>query len=135
MSKCRTQFSLTRVPSITGRAAKNRIPVILRMRKLLALLALVPLCCSGCFLSVAHDIEVHRDKKNIRQNILITGQQRSVFHKVWGAPTKTYSRTFTKQGPEGQPREIVPPTGIQEEKLGARVGSGKKSGKAKGRSI
>lgn len=45
---------------------------------------------------------IWRDRSNIKQNILITGQPRKRFQSVWGPPTKTYSRFFRKGGAEGE---------------------------------
>ncbi len=45
--------------------------------------------------------QMHRDKSNIKNNILITGQPRNKFQSIWGAPTKTYSLTVTREGAQG----------------------------------
>jgi hypothetical protein len=39
-------------------------------------------------------VAMHRDKSNIQNNILISGQPQKRFLSIWGAPTRTYSRRF-----------------------------------------
>ncbi len=74
------------------------------MRKFCAtvFLPFLAISLSGCFLNIARDVRVHNDKANISQGILITGQSRAMFRKLWGPPTKTYSQTFSRDGVEGQ---------------------------------
>src|ERR1051325_7952454 len=44
---------------------------------------------------------MYRDRSNIKQGILITGQPQDRFQSIWGAPTRTYSKRFDK-GPHGE---------------------------------
>ena len=61
------------------------------------LLAAALLGAAGCIpFNVNGTVQLHRDRANIRQNILITGQPQRRFQSVWGAPTRTYSRRFEK---------------------------------------
>jgi hypothetical protein len=53
---------------------------------------------SGCFLSISHDVRVHREKVDIRNNVLITRQHQSTFRKVWGLPDRTYSQSGSDPG-------------------------------------
>lgn len=58
--------------------------------------------CGGCVpLNYNATAHMYRDRSNIRNNILITGQPQKRFQSVWGPPTRTYSRRFDK-GEHGQ---------------------------------
>src|SRR6266478_4290772 len=62
------------------------------------LILTVPFLCDGCVLSISHDIRVHREKSEIRQNTLASRQKQSSFKKVWGPPTRTFSQTGDAEG-------------------------------------
>jgi hypothetical protein len=67
------------------------------MKSLVSSLAALLLLCPGCVpFNYNATARMYRDKSNIKNNILITGQPRNRFQSVWGPPTRTYSRRFEK---------------------------------------
>jgi hypothetical protein len=67
----------------------------IHMKTPLMLIAAVPLFCVSCVpFNYNATARIYRDRANIRNNLLITGQPRKRFQSVWGPPTRTYSRRF-----------------------------------------
>jgi hypothetical protein len=72
------------------------------MIRISLVLTFTSLFFAGCIpLNYNATAQIYRDKSNIKQSILITGQPRKRFQSVWGPPTRTYSRFFRKGGAEG----------------------------------
>jgi hypothetical protein len=64
--------------------------------RVLALITAV-LLTQGCIpFNYNGTARIYRDRSNIRQNILITGQPQRKFQSIWGPPTRTYSRHFDR---------------------------------------
>ncbi len=69
---------------------------------MLALSALALLLVAGCVpFNYNATAKMYRDRSDIKNGILITGQPMKRFRSVWGDPTKTFSRRFNT-GAEGK---------------------------------